>query len=111
MSLLILAGNTWYNEPVHPWWQMLTQRSYPIFLRFILWTLYRLTPDNAVYEDRKVTLQFLLDHPRRCYTTLFPSTHTWWLLGTLVLLNGIDVGYRTDTDETASLTFFPVGCI
>ncbi|MCJ1468516.1 hypothetical protein MMC07_007145 [Pseudocyphellaria aurata] len=26
----------------------------------------------------------------RCYTTLFPSKHTWWLFATLICLNGID---------------------
>lgn len=26
----------------------------------------------------------------RCYTTLFPSSHTWWLLGVIICLNGID---------------------
>ena len=74
MSLLILAGNT----------------CYPIFLRFILWMLYKLLPSNTTFGETKSTLRFLLDHPRRCYTTLFPSTHTWWLLAILILLNGID---------------------
>ena len=65
MSLMILAGNT----------------CYPIFLRFIIWTLFKLLPDNVErWHDWKVTLRFLLDHPRRCYTNLFPSRHTWWLL-------------------------------
>lgn len=27
---------------------------------------------------------------QRCYTTLFPSTHTWWLLAVIICLNGID---------------------
>ncbi|MCJ1408625.1 hypothetical protein MMC19_002700 [Ptychographa xylographoides] len=73
MSLLILAGNT----------------CYPIMLRFILWSMLKLLPD-AKFSDTKSTLRFVLDHPRRCYTTLFPSRHTWWLLGILILLNGID---------------------
>lgn len=50
----------------------------------------RILPSTPTFTETKSTLQFLLDHPRRCYTTLFPSAHTWWLLGTLVLLNGID---------------------
>lgn len=47
-------------------------------------------PDTNLFREYRVTLRFLLDHPRRCYTTLFPSSHTWWLLAILVLLNGID---------------------
>ena len=39
----------------------------------------------------KETLAFLLDHPRRCFTLLFPSSATWWLFGILVLLNVLDV--------------------
>ena len=74
IGLLILAGNT----------------CYPVFLRAILWIMWRLTPENSRFHDSKLTLRFLLDHPRRCYTNLFPSTHTWWLLGTIVCLNGID---------------------
>ncbi|PGH26782.1 hypothetical protein AJ80_01547 [Polytolypa hystricis UAMH7299] len=74
MSLLILAGNT----------------CYPVFLRLVLWTWKKLLPGDPKYDDRRTTLQFLLDHPRRCYTHLFPSQHTWWLVGSLFLLNGID---------------------
>ncbi|MCJ1309621.1 hypothetical protein MMC25_003281 [Agyrium rufum] len=74
MGFLILAGNT----------------CYPVFLRLILWTMYKLLPDQPGWQERRQTLRFLLDHPRRCYTTLFPSGHTWWLLLTLVILNGTD---------------------
>lgn len=61
MSLLILAGNT----------------CYPIFLRLIVWTMYKTLPDTEAWTDFRDTLKFLLDHPRRCYTNLFPSEHTW----------------------------------
>lgn len=37
-----------------------------------------------------MTLDFILDHPRRVYTNLFPARHTWYLLGTIIILNGID---------------------
>lgn len=74
MGLLILAGNT----------------CYPIFLRLIIWTLFKLMPDNERFHEFKITLRFLLDHPRRCYTNLFPSRHTWWLLAAVVVLNSID---------------------
>ncbi|KAJ4357577.1 uncharacterized protein N0V89_002153 [Didymosphaeria variabile] len=74
MGLLILAGNT----------------AYPVFLRLIVWTSLKLVPSNERFEDFRKTLHFLLDHPRRCYTNMFPSRHNWWLLACLVCLNGID---------------------
>ncbi|KAG9945340.1 TrkH-domain-containing protein, partial [Aureobasidium melanogenum] len=74
MSLLILAGNT----------------CYPIFLRLIVWTIYKCLPKRARFDDHRNTLRFLLDHPRRCYTNLFPSEHTWWLAFAVFALNGVD---------------------
>ncbi|MBE7180352.1 MAG: hypothetical protein INR71_03925 [Terriglobus roseus] len=78
MGLFILAGNT----------------CYPIFLRLIIWTLWKLTPDReGKAADFKCVLRFLLDHPRRVYTNLFPARETWWLLATVVGLNGIDCAF------------------
>ncbi|KAK3074659.1 hypothetical protein LTR53_002737 [Teratosphaeriaceae sp. CCFEE 6253] len=82
MSLLILAGNT----------------MYPVFLRLIIWTMWKTLTKGPLaryfrgeeWEERAKTLRFLLDHPRRCYTNLFPSQHTWWLLSAVVVLNGTD---------------------
>lgn len=74
MGLLIVAGNT----------------GYPIFLRFILWLMLKLMPKGDYWNHERETLAFLLEYPRRCYTNLFPSRHTWWLLATLVILNGTD---------------------
>ena len=74
MSLLILAGNT----------------CYPIFLRLIVWSIRKVMPDRGKWRDHRATLKFLLDHPRRCYTNLFPSEHTWWLLFAIICLNGTD---------------------
>ena len=74
MGVMILAGNT----------------CYPVFLRLIIWTLFRILPDKEKFLEYKTTLRFLLDHPRRCYTNLFPSRHTWWLVATLLFLNGTD---------------------
>jgi hypothetical protein len=65
MGLLILAGNT----------------CYPVFLRLIVWTLFKTLPDKENWSGYRDTLQFLLDHPRRCYTNLFPSEHTWYVSG------------------------------
>ncbi|KAL8859198.1 MAG: hypothetical protein Q9178_004301 [Gyalolechia marmorata] len=77
VGLLVLAGNT----------------CYPIFLRLILWAIWsllRFVPATPKIIDYRVTLRFLLDHPRRCYTNLFQSRHTWWLLASLICLNAID---------------------
>lgn len=72
MTFLAFAGNTFY----------------PVFLRLVIWTMSKLVPKES---STKETLQFLLDHPRRCYTLLFPSRPTWILFGTLFALNFIDV--------------------
>jgi len=77
LSLLILAGNT----------------CFPPFLRLILWTMKKLIPESATsspWQLRRRTLEFCLDHPRRVYTNMFPSKQTWWLVFSLVVLNGID---------------------
>ena len=71
-SFLIVIGNT----------------GFPIMLRFVIWMTMKFTPHNTdLWEE----LRFLLDHPRRCFTLLFPSRATWWLFWVLVLLNGIDL--------------------
>ncbi|RMZ45940.1 hypothetical protein AFCA_001194 [Aspergillus flavus] len=74
MGLLILAGNT----------------LYPCFLRFIIWSMRCMIPDQPAWKTWEVTLDFILDHPRRVYTNLFPRRHTWYLLGTIIVLNAID---------------------
>ncbi|KAL1955096.1 hypothetical protein VTO42DRAFT_9030 [Malbranchea cinnamomea] len=72
MTVLMWIGNT----------------AYPCLLRLLIWTAFKLAPKNSAIRE---PLNFLLDHPRRCYTLLFPSGPTWALFATLVLLNGIDV--------------------
>lgn len=72
MSFLIIIGNT----------------GFPVMLRFIIWVSSIVVPrGTGLWEE----LKFLLDHPRRCFTLLFPSGATWWLFWLLVLLNGIDL--------------------
>ncbi|KAJ0425828.1 cation transport protein-domain-containing protein [Aspergillus carlsbadensis] len=74
MGLLILAGNT----------------LYPCFLRLIVWSMRRMIPNQEAWNTWRITLDFILDHPRRVYTNLFPARHTWYLLATVILFNGID---------------------
>lgn len=68
MSFLILVGNT----------------AFALLLRLVIWTLWRLTPHHQ--QMHKDSLRFLLDHPRRCFTTLFPSAQTWWLFLILTII-------------------------
>ncbi|KAJ9092436.1 hypothetical protein QFC21_006818 [Naganishia friedmannii] len=68
---LIFAGNT----------------AFPIFLRCIIWTCYRASPIGSRIRE---TLQFLLDHPRRCFIYLFPRTQTWFLFLVMVTLTTTD---------------------
>lgn len=71
-SFLILFGNT----------------AFPIMLRWVIFMFSKLVPRRSgIWEE----LRFLLDHPRRCFTLLFPSQATWWLFWILALLNGVDL--------------------
>jgi potassium uptake Trk family protein len=71
MSFLAYAGNT----------------CYPCFLRLVIWTMGKVMPKQSTIQE---PINFLLDHPRRCYTLLFPSRPTWILFGILFALNFID---------------------
>ncbi|KAL2021058.1 hypothetical protein VTK56DRAFT_7713 [Thermocarpiscus australiensis] len=72
LGFLIVIGNT----------------GFPVMLRFIIWVSSHLVPvHTGLYEE----LRFLLDHPRRCFTLLFPSGATWWLFWLLIILNGVDL--------------------
>jgi len=70
IGALILLGNT----------------ALPIMIRSIVWCLRQRAQMGSV--DQKV-LDFLLDHPRRCFTHLFPAVHTVWLLMVVVALGAV----------------------
>lgn len=71
-SFLIIIGNT----------------GFPCMLRFMIWIASKCVPyGSSLWEE----FRFLLDHPRRCFTLLFPQKATWWLFGVLILLNGLDL--------------------
>ncbi|RKF58467.1 Low-affinity potassium transport protein [Erysiphe neolycopersici] len=74
MSFLITIGNT----------------GFPIMLRIIIWIGAQITPNESGVQQE---LRFLLDHPRRCFTLLFPATATLWLTLVLILLNTADVAF------------------
>lgn len=97
MGLMILAGNT----------------AYPLFLRLIIWTAFKLlkltTPEGS-YETTKTTLEFILKYPRRVYTNLFPSRPTWWLFFMLVWLNAVDwVAFEILNLGNSAITSIPTG--
>jgi potassium uptake Trk family protein len=84
LSFLVVIGNT----------------GFPVMLRFIIWVMSHLVPVNTgIYEE----LRFLLDHPRRCFTLLFPSGATWWLFWLLVVMNGLDVIFFIVLDVSLNL--------
>ena len=71
-TFLIVIGNT----------------GFPCMLRLIIWITHLVVPrESGVWEE----LKFLLDHPRRCFTLMFPGIATWWLFWILVILNGVDL--------------------
>ena len=63
---------------------LLGNQLFPVFLRFIVWCMYKLLPKNSRMHH---TVAFLLHHPRRCFILLFPSDATWYLLASQL---GID---------------------
>ncbi|ODA80002.1 hypothetical protein RJ55_02960 [Drechmeria coniospora] len=72
MWIFIIIGNT----------------GFPVMLRFLIWASAKLVPKGSgLWEE----LRFLLDHPRRCFTLLFPSGPNWWLFWILVFLNVLDL--------------------
>ena len=85
MSYLIIIGNT----------------GFPIMLRVIIWVTSLYVPkESGIWEE----LRFLLDHPRRCFTLLFPSKATWWLFWILVILNGLDLLFFIVLDVSIQTT-------
>ena len=70
IGMVTIAGNTFF----------------PSFLRLMIWILSILVPTHSrLHHD----LQFLLQHPRRCFILLFPAINTWTLT---ILQGGINLG-------------------
>ncbi|AAS53156.2 AFL218Cp [Eremothecium gossypii ATCC 10895] len=74
--------------------------GFPILLRFIIWVMFKLAPDLSLMKEN---LGFLLDHPRRCFTLLFPRAATWWLFLIVVGLNSLDLILFIVLDLNSSL--------
>ncbi|KAF2871344.1 cation transport protein-domain-containing protein [Massariosphaeria phaeospora] len=90
-TFLIIIGNT----------------GFPCMLRFVIWLTSKFVPHgSSVWEE----LRFLLDHPRRCFTLLFPSSANWWLFWVLIGLNGIDIVFFIILDlNDPTVTSLPPG--
>jgi len=73
--------------------------GFPVMLRFVIWVLAQIVPKGTgLWEE----LRFLLDHPRRCFTLLFPSSANWWLFWILAALNAIDLLFFVVLDVCSS---------
>ncbi|PWW71838.1 hypothetical protein C7212DRAFT_231019 [Tuber magnatum] len=91
MTFLIIIGNT----------------AFPCMLRLIIWIMFKLCPEESSYKE---SLNFLLDHPRRCFTLLFPSGPTWMLFWILIILNSADIILFIVLDlNDGDVTGIPVG--
>lgn len=91
LSFLAFAGNT----------------CYPVFLRLAIVTIRCILPKRSSLQE---PLTYLLDHPRRCYTLLFPRATTWALFGIVFLMNLIDVILILVLDlKNEAVNYLPVG--
>eukprot|EP00897_Mesotaenium_endlicherianum_P007503 jgi/Mesen1/6781/ME000348S06055 len=81
-GVLILIGNTMYAPS----------------MRAIVWLLRRC----ARTPRTRSTFQYLLDHPRKCFTHLFPYSQTMWLVATVVILNAVELFFFCLLDWTSS---------
>ncbi|KAH6610676.1 potassium transporter [Trichoderma cornu-damae] len=77
--------------------------GFPVMLRFVIWAASKMTPrGSGLWEE----FRFLLDHPRRCFTLLFPSNANWWLFWILILLNVIDLVFFIVLDNRVVIGLF-----
>ncbi|OAE21803.1 hypothetical protein AXG93_2550s1420 [Marchantia polymorpha subsp. ruderalis] len=73
-AVLASVGNTLYGP----------------LMRFLVWVCYKRAPDKE-----KSVYDYLLKHPRRCYTYLFPRYQTLWLVGVYFLLTGFQLFFMS----------------
>lgn len=72
--ILIIAGSL----------ALVGQTQFPIFLRLTIWIMRKCVPTGSRLHT---TLQFLLQHPRRCFIYLFPSRQTWYLMAIQITID------------------------
>ncbi|KAG5941855.1 hypothetical protein E4U53_007330 [Claviceps sorghi] len=85
---MISFNTSGYTLMVTWFFILIGNTGFPVMLRFIIWVCAKLAPvGSGLWEE----LRFLLDHPRRCFTLLFPSGPNWWLFWILIGLNALDL--------------------
>ncbi|KAJ5593233.1 hypothetical protein N7537_010137 [Penicillium hordei] len=72
-GFLILAGNT----------------LFPCLLRFFIWVLRMMLPNSPTWQLWRRTFDFTLSQPHKVCAYLYPACHTWFVLGTIIFLNGL----------------------
>ncbi|CAG7933853.1 unnamed protein product [Penicillium olsonii] len=72
-GFLVLAGNT----------------LFPCLLRLLVWTIRKVTPKHSDWDLWRQVLDHTLDRSQSVCNYLYPSWHTWFLLGTVISLNCI----------------------
>jgi Trk-type K+ transport system membrane component len=104
---MISFQQAWLPLLIGSWLIIIGNTGFPIILRFTIWVLTKIVPVRpGLWEE----LRFLLDHPRRCFTLLFPRKATWWLFMVLVILNGIDLVFFIILDlRDPTVTSLPGG--
>ncbi|KAJ5966998.1 hypothetical protein N7501_003246 [Penicillium viridicatum] len=72
-GFLILAGNA----------------LFPCLLRFFIWVLRTMLPNNQTWQLWRRTFDFTLSQPHKVCAYLYPTWHTWFVLGTIIFLNAL----------------------
>ncbi|KAJ5681593.1 uncharacterized protein N7477_001533 [Penicillium maclennaniae] len=72
-GILILAGNT----------------LFPCLLRLLIWAPRAMMPDTPNWQSLRRTFDFTLAKSQNVCAYLYPAWHTWFLLGTVIILNAI----------------------
>lgn len=105
-SMMLFAENA-YTLLISGFFILIGNTAFPIFLRSMIWIMRFFTRPLTMTHN---SLSFLLEHPRRCFTLLFPSGPTWWLFAVLVLLNSFDWILFIILDYgSATLSYLPHG--
>ncbi|KAJ5425278.1 hypothetical protein N7465_000348 [Penicillium sp. CMV-2018d] len=72
-GFLILAGNA----------------LFPCLLRFFIWVLRTMLPNDQTWQLWRRTFDFTLSQPHKVCAYLYPNWHTWFVLGTIIFLNAL----------------------
>ncbi|CAG8904765.1 unnamed protein product [Penicillium egyptiacum] len=93
-GFLILAGNT----------------LFPCLLRLLIWGLRKMLPNNPTWQSWRRTFDFTLSDSQKACAYLYPASHTWFILGTVVVLNAIMWGaFEVSAINNEEIGSLPVG--